>query len=136
MCGICGILVDRPRTVGGEERGVYLGHTRLAIIDLSPQARQPMTSENGDLHLVCNGEIYNPREPRRDLEKRGHRFRSSSDSEVILHLYEEEGARMVRLLDGMLNAYKGSRPVFLYPIWSLLVLSLWHDRWIAGRRER
>ena len=126
MCGICGILVDRPRPGGDEEsavrvmtdtllhrgpdgtglhmdgeRGVYLGHTRLAIIDLSPQGRQPMTNENGDLHLVCNGEIYNHRELRRDLEKRGHRFRSASDSEVILHLYEEEGARMVPLLDGM-----------------------------------
>lgn len=78
-----------------------LGFRRLSIIDLSPDARQPMANEDATLRLVFNGEIYNFRELRRGLEERGHRFRSLSDSEVILHLYEEEGERCVERLDGM-----------------------------------
>lgn len=78
-----------------------LGHRRLSIIDLSLHGRQPMGNEDGSLLLVFNGEIYNFRELRTWLEGRGHRFRSRSDSEVILHLYEEDGERCVERLDGM-----------------------------------
>ena len=82
------------------EGPVALGHRRLSIIDLSEAASEPMTNENGSLWLVFNGEIYNFREVRRELEAR-HRFRSRSDGEVILHLYEEKGDTAVADLDGM-----------------------------------
>ncbi len=81
--------------------GVALGHRRLAIIDLRPEARQPMTNEDGSIRLVFNGEIYNYRELRRELEQKGHRFQSLSDSETIIHLYEEEGSDAVRRLKGI-----------------------------------
>ncbi len=81
--------------------GIGLGHRRLSIIDLSPEGRQPMTNEDGTLRLVYNGEIYNYRELRRELEQKGHRFRSHSDSETILHLYEEEGVEAVCRLKGI-----------------------------------
>src|SRR5688500_11413646 len=71
--------------------GIALGHRRLSIVDLSPDGRQPMTNEDGSLQLILNGEIYNQRELRAGLESRGHRFRSRSDVEPMLHLYEEEG---------------------------------------------
>lgn len=83
-----------------EEPGVGLGVTRLAIIDL-PGGRQPMTNEDGSLWTVFNGEIYNHRHLRPGLEARGHRFQSRSDTEVILHLFEEEGERCVDRLLGM-----------------------------------
>ncbi len=83
------------------EGGVGLGSRRLAVIDLSDRAAQPMANEDGAIHLVFNGEIYNFRELRTELEGRGHRFRSDSDTETIVHLYEEEGAECVRRLDGM-----------------------------------
>jgi asparagine synthase (glutamine-hydrolysing) len=76
-------------------------HRRLAIIDLSPSGAQPMSSEDGKSWIVFNGEIYNYRKLRSDLETRGHRFKSSSDTEVILHLYAEHGAAMLPLLRGM-----------------------------------
>lgn len=78
-----------------------LGHRRLSIIDLSAAGRQPMTNEDGTLQLVFNGEIYNFAELRRELERAGHRMRSSTDSEVILHGYEEWGTDVVRRLRGM-----------------------------------
>jgi len=81
--------------------GVVFGHRRLAIIDLSPSGAQPMTNEDGTIALVCNGEIYNYRSLRADLEKRGHRFKGHSDNEVILHLYEEHGPDCVQHLVGM-----------------------------------
>jgi asparagine synthase (glutamine-hydrolysing) len=77
-----------------------LGHRRLAIIDLSQAASEPMPNEDGTLWLVFNGEIYNFRELRRELQAR-HRFRSEGDAEVVLHLYEERGERAVAALDGM-----------------------------------
>src|SRR5437867_691582 len=110
MCGIAGIynLTGEPATPGllksmtdviahrgpdGDgyytEGPVGLGHRRLAIIDLSPTGRQPMTNEAGDVILIHNGEIYNYRELRRELEQLGWRFRSQSDTEVIIHAYEE-----------------------------------------------
>ncbi len=70
---------------------VALGHRRLAIIDLRDQALQPMTDSVGQLTIVFNGEIYNYRELRRDLETRGHRFCTESDTEVILNLFSESG---------------------------------------------
>jgi asparagine synthase (glutamine-hydrolysing) len=78
-----------------------LVHRRLALIDLSPTGAQPMTNETGDVQIVFNGEIYNHRELRHGLEQRGHHFRSTSDTEVIVHLYEERGAHVVELLHGI-----------------------------------
>ena len=69
------------------DHGVGLAHRRLAIIDLSPSASQPMFDETGTLAIVFNGEIYNYRELREQLAKAGFRFKSRSDTEVLLHLY-------------------------------------------------
>lgn len=80
---------------------VLLGHRRLAIIDLSAAGNQPMRCASGELAIAFNGEIYNYRELRRDLLKKGHTFRSESDTEVLLHLYAERGAEMVKALRGM-----------------------------------
>lgn len=123
MCGICGIYyLDRERVVdeviltrmarslrhrGPDDEGFYLdgnlglGHQRLSIIDLSPLGHQPMSNEDDSLWIVCNGEIYNYLELRQQLVARGHRFRSHSDTEVILHLYEDEGPECVNRLNGM-----------------------------------
>jgi len=87
--------------------GVGLGMTRLAIIDLE-SGRQPMQNEDGSLAIVFNGEIYNHRELRPALERAGHRFRTRSDTEVILHLFEERGPACVEELRGM----------FAFAIWS------------------
>jgi asparagine synthase (glutamine-hydrolysing) len=78
-----------------------LGHRRLAIIDLSADAAQPMSSPSGSSMISFNGEIYNYKELRQALEQQGHRFRTSSDTEVILALYEREGTGMLRRLRGM-----------------------------------
>jgi asparagine synthase (glutamine-hydrolysing) len=77
-----------------------LAHRRLSIIDL-PGGHQPLTNEDATVHLVFNGEIYNFRELRADLERRGHRFRTRSDTEVIVHLYEDYGLDCVEHLRGM-----------------------------------
>lgn len=73
-----------------DSAGVGLGHRRLSIIDLST-GDQPMTNEDDSIWIVFNGEIYNYKDIRRDLEAKGHQFRTSSDTEVILHAYEEYG---------------------------------------------
>jgi asparagine synthase (glutamine-hydrolysing) len=123
VCGIAGALAprqDAPPPLGAAERfaaamvhrgpdgygffrrgPVALAHRRLAIIDLSEAGRQPMTNEDGQIAIVVNGEIYNHAELRADLIAKGHRFRSGSDSEVVVHLYEEVGARVPELLRGM-----------------------------------
>jgi asparagine synthase (glutamine-hydrolysing) len=83
------------------EGRVGLGSRRLAIIDLSPEGTQPMLDWSGQLAIVFNGEIYNHRELRQRLERKGARFHSTSDTEVLLELYKEDGERMVELLRGM-----------------------------------
>jgi asparagine synthase (glutamine-hydrolysing) len=89
--------VDRVWTRGR----AALGHRRLSIIDLSPEAAQPLLNEDGTVGVVVNGEFYNFVELRQDLVRRGHTFRSLSDSEVLVHLYEEYGVAGISKLDGM-----------------------------------
>ena len=122
MCGIAGVLDLRGEPVAHEtvqrmtdaiahrgpdgeghwrEGPVGLGHRRLAIIDLSPAGHQPMLDENGAAVLVYNGEIYNFRELRSELERVGRRFRSQSDSEVLLQAYREWGPDCLARLNGM-----------------------------------
>src|SRR5215471_16792560 len=123
MCGICGIfdaegrgaaeepLIRHMATTlahrGPDNDGFYvslhclLGHRRLKIIDLSPLGQQPMTNEDGSLWVCFNGEVYNYLELRPELLRRGHQFRSQSDTEVILHLYEEYGEDFLKHLNGM-----------------------------------
>ena len=83
-----------------ESEGVILGMRRLSIIDLAG-GHQPIANEDETVWVVCNGEIYNYRALRADLERRGHRFRTHSDVEVIVHLYEEHGGDFVSHLSGM-----------------------------------
>ncbi|MFC1509657.1 asparagine synthase (glutamine-hydrolyzing) [Candidatus Omnitrophota bacterium] len=79
---------------------IGLGHRRLSVIDLSPKGHQPMSNEDGTVWIVMNGEIYNFPDLRETLEKRGHRFKSHSDTEVIIHLYEEKGIECLSDLRG------------------------------------
>jgi asparagine synthase (glutamine-hydrolysing) len=124
MCGICGELrfdgapVDAARLVamrdqlihrGPDSDGLYLdaaapaglAFRRLRIIDLTPNASQPMANEDASVRVVFNGEIYNFQALRDGLARRGHVFRSQSDTETIVHLYEEKGADCIADLDGM-----------------------------------
>jgi asparagine synthase (glutamine-hydrolysing) len=81
--------------------GLAVGHNRLSIIDLSPGGHQPMVNDNNGDVLTFNGEIYNFREVRRELEAKGYRFRSQSDSEVLLHAFAAWGIECVRYIRGM-----------------------------------
>jgi asparagine synthase (glutamine-hydrolysing) len=93
-----------PDDVGlwrSESLDVVLGHRRLSIIDLSPAGRAPMANEDGTVQVTFNGEIYNHAGLREQLTGKGHRFRSECDTEVLVHLYEEYGERMVDHLIGM-----------------------------------
>jgi asparagine synthase (glutamine-hydrolysing) len=122
MCGIAGFwnLSGAPASAemirrmagtiahrGPDGDGFYtcgslaLGHQRLSIIDLSSAGQQPMTNETDDIFLLYNGEIYNFRALRRELELAGHHFKSQTDSEVILHAYEEWGDDCVNRFNGM-----------------------------------
>jgi asparagine synthase (glutamine-hydrolysing) len=83
------------------EDGIGLAHRRLAILDLSPAGRQPMSNEDGTVWLAYNGQLYGFEPLRQELEQRGHRFRSRTDTEVIVHLYEEHGERLLESIDGM-----------------------------------
>jgi asparagine synthase (glutamine-hydrolysing) len=100
-------MADALRHRGPDGEGVEvlgpaaLSHRRLAVIDLSEAGRQPLSNEDGTVWLTFNGEIYNYRALRDDLIARGHSFRSQTDSEVIVHLYEERGADLVTALRGM-----------------------------------
>jgi asparagine synthase (glutamine-hydrolysing) len=85
----------------GLEGAISLGHRRLSIIDLSEAGAQPMASEDGQVIVTFNGEIYNYRELRVRLESRGRRFRSQSDTEVLLQLYQLDGQDMLQKLRGM-----------------------------------
>jgi asparagine synthase (glutamine-hydrolysing) len=82
------------------DQNVALAVRRLAIVDLTENGRQPMATEDGSVQVAFNGEIYNHRELRAELERRGHRFRSSCDAEVLPHLYEEHGTGLVERLVG------------------------------------
>ena len=101
-----------------------LGHTRLSVIDLSPSGHQPMSNEDGSVWIVFNGEIYNYQELRPRLEARGHRFRSRTDTEVLLHLFEEEGPACVERLRGM----------FALAIWDRKERSLFLARDRVGKK--
>ena len=100
---MCDRLVHRGPDMHGRlgDGPMCLGHRRLSIIDLSPEGAQPMGNEDGSIQVVVNGEFYNFAELRASLEGKGHRFRSHSDSEVALHLYEEVGPDFVAQLRGM-----------------------------------
>lgn len=91
---------DGNNTYACKERG-YLGHCRLSIIDLSDAGRQPMFNEDGSIALVFNGEIYNYLELREELLEKGHTFANHTDSEVIIHGYEEWGTDVVKKMRGM-----------------------------------
>src|SRR5207302_5907860 len=95
-------LVHRGQDGFGEfdDGIVALAARRLSIIDLET-GDQPIANEDGTLHVVQNGEIYNYRELRRELERAGHRFRTHGDTEVLLHLYEQHGTRFAERLRGM-----------------------------------
>jgi asparagine synthase (glutamine-hydrolysing) len=99
-------MMDSLRHRGPDDEGTYvddqvaLGVRRLAVIDLAT-GRQPIANEDGTVHVVLNGEIYNFPHLRERLERRGHRFRTRSDAEVIVHAYEDAGEDCVRELDGM-----------------------------------
>lgn len=118
MCGIAGFLgkgnkdnllrmMQPLKHRGPDDEGVYidgnvfLGHKRLSIIDLSEKGRQPMSNEDGSLWLIFNGEIYNFHELKKGLLEKGHRFISDTDSEVIIHLYEERDIGAFEQLNGM-----------------------------------
>lgn len=130
MCGFGGYLLSReeisPKNIlakiinqiihrGPDDRGVYenkehkigLAHTRLSIQDLSSNGHQPMINEDGSVILVYNGELYNFKELRSELEKKGKKFKSYSDTEVLLRLYLDEGQKMLSKLNG----------IFTFAIW-------------------
>lgn len=125
MCGLAGILghsdafpvdetlVCRMRDAiahrGPDDRGAIfrpgdrlaLGHRRLSIVDLSPAGHQPMSNEDGSVWIAYNGEVYNHEALRGELERKGHVYRSHTDTETIVHLWEEEGPACVERLEGM-----------------------------------
>src|SRR5690606_26467633 len=80
---------------------VGLGHSRLSIIDLSLSGAQPMANENGSVWVTFNGEIYNYRHLRNLLIEAGHQFQSHSDTEVLVHGYEEWGCNLFERIEGM-----------------------------------
>lgn len=116
MCGICGfnfedkalikkmceLISHRGPDQGGifTDKNISLGHRRLSIIDLSEKGMQPMCNENKDIWIVFNGEIYNYMELRAELEQKKHRFYSETDTETIVHAYEEYGEECVKKLNG------------------------------------
>jgi asparagine synthase (glutamine-hydrolysing) len=145
MCGICGKINLNNEPVdevllksmtsclshrGPDDEGIYiknnvgLGHRRLSIIDLSPLAHQPMSNEDGTIWIVYNGEIYNFIDLREDLIKKGHVFRSKSDTEAIIHSYEEYGIECLKYLRGM----------FAFALWDEKDRSLFIARDRVGKK--
>lgn len=149
MCGICG-LIDYNRNTGIDENllrkmcreirhrgpddeGVYvkndtvsvgLGHKRLSIIDLTLAGHQPMVNENESIRIIFNGEVYNYKELRKGLEEKGHIFKSNTDTETVLHLYEQYGKDCVSFLRGM----------FAFAIWDGVTQSLMLARDRVGKK--
>ncbi|MGQ4892907.1 MAG: asparagine synthase (glutamine-hydrolyzing) [Candidatus Njordarchaeia archaeon] len=116
MCGICGFtfsdkgklleMLDSLKHRGPDDMGylvnrISMGNTRLSIIDLRKIASQPLFNEDGSIAIVFNGEIYNFIELKEELSKRGHKFKTRSDTEVIVHAYEEWGFDCVKKFNGM-----------------------------------
>ncbi|MBV9182055.1 MAG: asparagine synthase (glutamine-hydrolyzing) [Acidobacteria bacterium] len=158
MCGISGIVNTGDRDVlermsaiqahrGPDDLGLWewrgpdgtyvgLGSRRLAIIDLTADGHMPMSNEDASIWITYNGEIYNYASLRQELMNRGHRFTSNTDTEVVLHLYEEEGERCVERLNGMfafaICDLRCSKPtIFLArDHFGVKPLYYWHD----GRR--
>ena len=146
MCGICGkinfspdhtperALLERMCAVlhhrGPDDSGVHivgragLGHCRLSIIDLSPAGHQPMCNEDQSVWVVHNGEVYNFPELRKELQAKGHRFSSNTDTEVIVHLYEDLGPECVTRLRGM----------FAFAIWDGRTQELFCARDRVGKK--
>lgn len=146
MCGIVGKLYfDTDRQVSKHElrrmartlvhrgpdgegiwtnKNVGLAHRRLAIIDLSTEAGQPMSNEDGSVWVTFNGEIYNFRELREELKTRGHRFQTRSDTEVLVHAYEEYGRECLQHLRGM----------FAFGIWDARTKTLLLARDRVGKK--
>ena len=115
---------------GPDDEGIYvknnvgLAHKRLSILDLSPAGHQPMNNEDGSIWIVFNGEIYNFLDLREELQKKGHTFRSRTDTETIIHLYEEKGVECVNDLRGM----------FAFAIWDENKKRLFCARDRAGKK--
>lgn len=145
MCGIAGVVrLDGARASvatagamtaalahrGPDGSGLWsdgpcvLGHRRLAVIDLSPAGQQPITNEDGSVAVAFNGEIYNFASLRRELEERGHAFKSKCDAEVIVHQYEEDGDRCVEKFRGM----------FSFALWDRKKQRLFAARDRAGKK--
>jgi asparagine synthase (glutamine-hydrolysing) len=138
MCGIAGMagvadesmlhgMLAATRHRGPDDSGTYvaqgfspstrvaIGNNRLSIIDLSPAGHQPMCNEDGTVWVAYNGEIYNFPELREGLVKDGHQFKSRTDTEVLVHLYEKFGPEMVKHLNGM----------FVFALWDSVLQELW-----------
>lgn len=139
MCGIVGILnfdsgpvnrnilakmLDNLRHRGPDGEGQYidgplgLGHRRLSILDLSAAGQQPMGNANQTVWITYNGEIYNYQELRKELEPKGYEFRSQTDTEVILHAYEEWGIDCLKMFNG----------IFAFGLWDARAQRLWLAR--------
>jgi asparagine synthase (glutamine-hydrolysing) len=117
MCGILGFNWDNRELAkkmlhimehrGPDDSGLYtdnfvsLGHRRLSIIDLSPKGKQPMCNEDETIWITFNGEIYNFKPIKEELERKGHKFNSDSDTEAIIHAYEEYGPKCLDKFNGM-----------------------------------
>ena len=149
MCGICGIIdrninrrvsesvlrnmCDAMKHRGPDDEGIYLdnkgvsvglGHRRLSIIDLSRAGHQPITNEDKTIWIVFNGEVYNYKELRVELENKGHKFKSYTDTETVIHLYEEYGQDCLKYLRGM----------FAFAIWDEKEKSLFLARDRVGKK--
>ena len=122
MCGIAGIynykkgnvsyaeikkMTDAIKHRGLKDEGIWiknnigLGHRRLSIFNLNGRSKQPISNEDKSVWLVCNGEIYNFKELKKELEDKGYKFNLKSDSEIIVHLYEEYGIEFVKKINGI-----------------------------------